>query len=153
MGPLLALALAVQPATPETLTQLERTYEQACLGRLYGQLDDVCSDMEGRLKAYRRELRRQGRGNAAAPSPAKPATPQRSPPMPDQASTPNPLPPTDAKDAAPSSTGPNSSDSLARAFEAVRDTGARDNDHAEIAADDAGATSAAEEMGAPSQKP
>ncbi len=153
MGPILALALALQPATAETLAQLERTYDQACLGRLYGQLDDVCSDMEGRLKAYRRELRRRPSGNAAALSPAKPATPQRSPPMPDQASTPNPLPPTDAKDAAPSPAGPNATDPLVRAFEATRAAGPRDDDHTEIAADDAGATSLAEEIGAGSQKP
>ena len=72
--------------------------------------------------------------------------------MPDQASTPNPVPPVDAAPDAPSATGPDSTDSLARAFEAVRKT-RTDGDTPEIAADDAGATSLAEEMGAGSQKP
>lgn len=70
--------------------------------------------------------------------------------MPDQASTPNPVPPTDARPEGPTA---GEGDTLAQAFAQVRDTGPRDDDHAEIAADDAGATSAAEEMGAPSQKP
>ena len=73
--------------------------------------------------------------------------------MPDQASTPNPVPPTDAAPDAPSMSGPNSTDTLVRAFEAVRDSKAEHGDEPEIAADDAGATSLAEELGAPSQKP
>ena len=73
--------------------------------------------------------------------------------MPDQASTPNPLPPMDAAPDAPSATGADSTDTLARAFEAVRKTRATDDDTPEIAAADAGATSLAEEMGAGSQKP
>lgn len=73
--------------------------------------------------------------------------------MPDQASTPNPVPPTDAAPDAPSATGPDSTDTLARAFEAVRKTRATDDDMPDIAADDEGATSLAEEMGAGSQKP
>ena len=72
--------------------------------------------------------------------------------MPDQASTPNPLPPTDAAPDTPTATGGESSDSLARAFEAVR-TRPTDDDMPDIAADDEGATSLAEEMGAGSQKP
>ncbi len=73
--------------------------------------------------------------------------------MPDQASTPNPLPPTDAATDTPSPTGTDSADTLARAFEATRNTRANDADTPDIAADDAGATSLAEEIGAGSQKP
>ena len=72
--------------------------------------------------------------------------------MPDHVSTP-PVPSTDAVADAPSPTGEDSADSLARAFEAVRKTRVADDDTPEIAADDAGATSLAEEMGAGSQKP
>ena len=151
LGPVLALAMAQTP--DPTLTELQRAYDQTCNSRIYGQYDDMCSDMQDRIRAYQRELRRRPRGNAKAPSPARPATPTRSPAMPDQASTPDPTPPKDAADAAPSPTGPNSSDELVRAFEAVRDTRPRDDDQAEIAADDAGGTSLAEELGAGSQKP
>ena len=73
--------------------------------------------------------------------------------MPDPASTPTPLPPTDAAPDAPSATGPDSSDSLARAFEAVNGTRVADDDTPDIAADDEGATSLAEEIGAGSQTP
>lgn len=156
----LLVALAFQAAPDPTLVELQRAYDQTCNSRIYGQFDDLCSDMADRIKAYRRELRRRPKpktGNAPPPSPAKPptptTTPSRSAPMPDQASTPNPVPPTDAAPDTPSPAGPNSTDSLVRAFEAVRDTGPRDDDHAEIAADDAGGTSLAEEMGAGSQKP
>ena len=152
MAPLLALALLVQPVSEATLAELERSYDQACLGRLYGQLDDVCSDLEGKVKAYRRELRRRPRGNGAPVLSAKPATPARTPLMPDQTSAPDPTPPNDPAAAAPSPAAPNGGDELVRAFEAVRDIG-QDDDHAEIAADDAGATSLAEEIGARSQKP
>lgn len=152
----LVLTLTLQSAPDAaTLAQLERAYDQSCNTRLYGQLDDRCSDMEDRVKAYRRELKRasrSGKGNATPPSPAHAATPQRRAPMSDQAATPDPVPPADAAPDAPSPTGADSTDSLARAFEAVRDAGARD-DHAEIAADDAGATRLAEEIGAGSQKP
>ena len=144
-------ALAISQVPDPTLTELQRAYDQTCNNRIYGQYDDMCSDMQDRIRAYQRELKRRPRGNAKPPSPARPATPTRSPAMPDQAST--PAPPKDAADAAPSPTGPNSSDDLVRAFEAVRDTGARDADDAEIAADDAGGTSLAEELGAGSQKP
>lgn len=152
MALLLALALLAQPISAETLAELERSYDQSCNTRLYGQLDDVCSDLEAKVKAYRRELRKRPRGNAPAASPARAATPTRTAPVPDPAAS-NPALPKDAADAAPSPASPNASDPLVRAFEAVRDTGARADDHAEIAADDAGATSLAEEIGAGSQKP
>lgn len=154
---LIALLALLQAAPDATLAELQRGYDQTCNTRIYGQFDDLCSEMADRIRAYRREMKRRPKpkpgGNAPPPSPAKPATPQRTAPMPDQASTPNPVPPTDAATDAPSPTGADSSDSLVRAFEAVRDTGPRDDDHAEIAADDAGGTSLAEELGAGSQKP
>lgn len=150
------LTLALHAVPDATLVELQRAYDQTCNSRIYGQFDDLCSDMADRIRAYQREMRRRPRpkpGNAPPPSDAGPATPRRSAPMPDEASTPNPKPPTDAADAAASPAGANSSDPLVRAFEAVRDTGPRDNDHNEIAADDAGATSLAEELGAGGQKP
>ncbi len=148
-------ALALQSAPDATLAELERAYGQACNGRLYGQADDLCSDMNDRLKAYRREVRLRARaaGNAKPSSPAVPPTPPRRPPMPDQTSTPTPLPPADAAPDTPTPAGPGSTDSLAAAFEATRRTHPADDDLPGIAADDAGATSLAEEMGAGSQKP
>ena len=189
----LLAALALQAATPETLADLERAFDQTCNNRVYGQFDDMCSAMEGQVKRYRAELKRHPRAGgpvpaipraaasptppvaasvpppvadeppaAAAPkgeeeqpraSPAPSPTPTGEDSMPDQASTPNPLPPTDAATDAPSPTGAGSSDSLAQAFEAVRGARPTDDDTPEIAADDVGATSLAEEMGAGSQKP
>ena len=73
--------------------------------------------------------------------------------MPDPASTPNPLPPTDAAPDAPGAVGADPSDSLARAFEATRRARSLDDDAPDIAADDEGATSLAEELATGSQKP
>ena len=150
------LALALQATPDATLAGLERTYDETCNGRLYGQFDDMCSDMADRLKAYRAEVRRRDRsaaGNAKPPPTATPQTAARRAPVPDQASTPVPLPPADAAPAGPSPTGPGSNDSLVQAFEAVRHARTADGDAPDIAADDAGASSLAEKMGAGSQTP
>lgn len=74
------LAALVLQATPETLADLERAYDQTCNSRLYGQFDDMCSAMEAQVKTYRAELRHRPPPKAAAPpvaaaSPVAPVAP------------------------------------------------------------------------------
>ena len=66
MAAALLAALALQ-ATPETLADLERAFDQTCNSRVYGQFDDMCSAMETQVKAYRAELRRRPHDTKPAP--------------------------------------------------------------------------------------
>ncbi len=72
--------------------------------------------------------------------------------MPDTASTAVPVPPADAAPEAPAAAS-DPADALPRALEAVRRTRATDGDTPEIAADDEGATSLAEELAVGAQTP
>ncbi len=74
------LAALMLQATPETLADLERAYDQTCNSRIYGQFDDMCSAMEAQVKTYRAELKRRPRpAKAAAPAPASPIPPSEPP--------------------------------------------------------------------------
>lgn len=77
--PAALLAALVLQATPETLAELERAYDQACNGRLYGQMDGMCSDMADQVKRYRAELRRRPRTPRTEPSAAEPPAAQGAP--------------------------------------------------------------------------
>ena len=76
-------ALSLQ-ATDATLAELERAYDQTCNSRIYGQFDDLCSDMADRVRAYKRELKRRPRAGASPPSAPAPAP---------ATATPSPVPP------------------------------------------------------------
>ena len=90
--PAALLAALVLQATPETLADLQRAYEQTCLSRIYGQFDDMCASMEAQVKHYRAELRRHPVPPSASPpgasapvqsSPAaEPASSEPQPPRP-----------------------------------------------------------------------
>lgn len=48
-------------ATAAGLEGLKRVYAESCLTRAYGTYDEVCTQLADRVRAYRRELARQGR--------------------------------------------------------------------------------------------
>lgn len=74
------LAALVLQATPETLADLERAFDQTCNTRIYGQFDDMCSAMEAQVKSYRAELKRRPRpAKATAPALASPIPPPEPP--------------------------------------------------------------------------
>lgn len=47
--------------TAAGLEGLKRVYAESCLTRAYGTYDEVCTQLADRVRAYRRELARQGR--------------------------------------------------------------------------------------------
>ena len=72
--PAAAIAAPVTPAPPATaaepqdgpptaagLEALKRVYADSCLTRAYGTYDEVCNQLDERVRAYRRELAREGR--------------------------------------------------------------------------------------------
>ena len=73
--PAALLAALVLQATPDTLADLERAYDQTCNVRIYGQFDGMCSDMAEQVKRYRAELKRRPPPKAAAAPAAAPASP------------------------------------------------------------------------------
>lgn len=86
MSLLVALMLVAAPSRnvlePGALEQLERVYQQSCAERSYGSYNDMCDQMRGEIRSYRRAMtaeRRSSRRPAAtggiAPASAAPVTP------------------------------------------------------------------------------